>query len=293
MIQRLDGDSVVCADTIDIGKDCIIGKGVRIVAPGGFRLGAHSMIGDGLDAVCRSITIGEHACLRSGVVIGKGGRFGPASILTIGDKGYVGEKCIFNVSETIAIGDEVGIGEQTNFWTHGAFPPVNLSFPAKFGSIKVHNRVWIQGRSIILPGVIIERGSIVGMGAVVTKRVEAGKFVAGVPARVVGESRGELTRETMEAVVQSYTELATYKKLDVTASILGDMLGFKLYYIQPGTVTAEVALFRLDTMTIVGNQNRYTEDFRDFLRRRGFKFWTGKRFESILPPSFTPYREFL
>lgn len=293
MIRQINNGSIICADTIEIGKNCTIGKDVRIIVPDGFKLGAHSVIGDGFKATCRSLTLGEHVFIRSGIVVGKGGWSGPNSILSIGDKCYIGEQCIFNVSESIIIGNDVGIGEQTNFWTHGAFSPVNLSFPAKFAPIEVHNQVWIQGRSCILPGVVIEKNCIVGMGAIVTKSIPEGKFVAGVPAQIRGEAHKKLTRRILEKVAEAYRELAVYKKLNIEVHVSDEVWEFQLTYVRQGTSQAETTLFHLNTMTIEGNQNRYTEDFRDFLRRRGFKFWTDKQFSSILPPSFIPYKEWL
>lgn len=43
---------------------------------------------------------------------------------------------------------------------------------------------WIDGGSIILPGVTIRRGSTVGAGSVVTKDVPPFHVVAGNPARI-------------------------------------------------------------------------------------------------------------
>ena len=43
--------------------------------------------------------------------------------------------------------------------------------------------VWIGGRAVILPGVMIGEGAIVAAGAVVSRDVAPGATVAGVPAR--------------------------------------------------------------------------------------------------------------
>ena len=53
----------------------------------------------------------------------------------------------------------------------------------------------------------------------------------------------------------------------------------------------ETVEFNLNDMTIKGNNNPVSEDFRDFIRRRGIKFFTGNRFESITPPSFSFWSE--
>jgi acetyltransferase-like isoleucine patch superfamily enzyme len=45
--------------------------------------------------------------------------------------------------------------------------------------------VWVGRNAIILPGVIIKKGSVVGAGAVVTKNIEEYSIVGGVPAKLI------------------------------------------------------------------------------------------------------------
>lgn len=49
----------------------------------------------------------------------------------------------------------------------------------------IEDDVWIGRNAVILPGVRIGRGALVGAGAVVTKDVEPGAIVGGVPARLI------------------------------------------------------------------------------------------------------------
>lgn len=53
--------------------------------------------------------------------------------------------------------------------------------------VVIEDDVWIGIGAIILKGVHIGAGARVGAGAVVTSNVPAGAFVAGNPARIVGE----------------------------------------------------------------------------------------------------------
>ncbi|MBJ7326566.1 MAG: hypothetical protein JHC52_04385 [Chthoniobacterales bacterium] len=50
---------------------------------------------------------------------------------------------------------------------------------------KIGRDVWIGANAVILGGVTIGDGAVVAAGAVVTKDVEAGAVVAGVPARLL------------------------------------------------------------------------------------------------------------
>jgi acetyltransferase-like isoleucine patch superfamily enzyme len=45
--------------------------------------------------------------------------------------------------------------------------------------------VWVGANAVILGGVTIGDGAVIAAGAVVTKDVEPGAVVAGVPARVL------------------------------------------------------------------------------------------------------------
>ena len=45
-------------------------------------------------------------------------------------------------------------------------------------------------------------------------------------------------------------------------------------------------VFDTNARSIYGYENEVVEDLRDYLRRRGIKFYTGKPFKGIIPPAF-------
>lgn len=49
----------------------------------------------------------------------------------------------------------------------------------------IEDDVWIGRNAIIMPGVILGKGSIIGAGSVVTKNVEPYSIVGGVPAKLI------------------------------------------------------------------------------------------------------------
>ena len=51
--------------------------------------------------------------------------------------------------------------------------------------VTIHHYVWIGIRSIILPGVKIGKYSIIGAGAVVTKKIPSYVVSGGVPAKII------------------------------------------------------------------------------------------------------------
>ncbi len=60
-----------------------------------------------------------------------------------------------------------------------------------FKKVEIHNNVWIGAGAIILPGVTINKNSIIAAGAVVTKDVSSNTIVAGVPAKEIKNIYGE------------------------------------------------------------------------------------------------------
>lgn len=89
----------------------------------------------------------------------------------------------------------VEIGESTLVSMHctilssnHAIPPIGTlirDMPDELRPTKIGRDVWIGANAVILGGVTIGDGAVVAAGAVVTKDVEAGTVVAGVPARVI------------------------------------------------------------------------------------------------------------
>lgn len=70
---------------------------------------------------------------------------------------------------------------------HGVPPngPKIREQPDELLPTKIGSDVWIGANAVILGGVTIGDGAVVAAGAVVTKDVQAGAIVAGVPARLV------------------------------------------------------------------------------------------------------------
>ena len=105
--------------------------------------------------------------------------------LTIGKNVFINSGCKFQDQGGITIGDGSLIGHNVVMATvnHG------LSRETRhynyFSPITIGENVWIGANATILPGVTIGDYAVVAAGAVVTKDVEAGVVVGGVPARFI------------------------------------------------------------------------------------------------------------
>ncbi len=114
---------------------------------------------------------------RTEVTIGNGCRIMDRRLGLFGSESYL-----------VEIGDKVTIAEGVRFITHDGgvgvlrrkHPGVNV-----FGKIQIQDNCFIGVNCIIMPGVCIGRDSVIGAGAVVTRNVERGTVVAGVPAKKI------------------------------------------------------------------------------------------------------------
>jgi len=88
--------------------------------------------------------------------------------------------------ELIEIGDNSIVGYRATILAHEY-----LIDRMRTGPVIIGKNVLIGANTTILAGVSIGDDAIVAAGSMVTCDVPAGKFVAGVPARVVGRDPGE------------------------------------------------------------------------------------------------------
>jgi UDP-2-acetamido-3-amino-2,3-dideoxy-glucuronate N-acetyltransferase len=120
----------------------------------------------------------------------------------------VGARCKISshtfICEGVHIEDEVFIGHGVMF-TNDIYPraanpdgSVQTETDWKVVETRIGRRASIGSNATILAGLEIAEGALVGAGAVVTKSVPAYAIVAGVPARIIGD-----TRENREQAGQS------------------------------------------------------------------------------------------
>lgn len=115
-----------------------------------------------------------------------GARFYHPSGVSIGHDTIIGDHAVLDGRAPLSIGNHVDIASEVMIYNseHDINAP---DFGPIEEPVRIEDYVFIGPRAIILPGVTLGRGSVVGAGAVVTKSVDAGAIVGGVPAKVIGE----------------------------------------------------------------------------------------------------------
>ena len=111
--------------------------------------------------------------------------------LVIGDDVWIGPRCFMSPNEhaTIQIGAHIDIAPQVMILTatHKIEPlSEHVGGEEYTQSVTVGDGCWIGAKSILLPGVVLPKKTIVAAGSVVTKSIDDERsLLAGVPAKVV------------------------------------------------------------------------------------------------------------
>jgi maltose O-acetyltransferase len=110
--------------------------------------------------------------------------------IEIGNRVYINHHVELLAEDAgITIGNYVIIGQHAILITdnHNYEDPEKLMIlqGSTNKKIVVEDDVWIGSRVIILPGILIGKGSIIAAGAVVTKNVSPYSVMGGVPAKLI------------------------------------------------------------------------------------------------------------
>lgn len=154
-----------------IAADVRLGPGARIFQPDlvnlyGCSIGADTKIGAFVE-IQKNASVGERCKISSHTFICEG--------VTIEDECFVGHGVMFTNDVYPRAVNADGSPQTENDW--------------KVVKTTVKKRASIGTNATILAGVTIGEGALVGAGAVVTHDVPSFAIVAGVPARVIGDTR--------------------------------------------------------------------------------------------------------
>jgi acetyltransferase-like isoleucine patch superfamily enzyme len=133
----------------------------------------------------RPIVIGHGVTIASGCFL-----HGP---ITIGDGVSLNARVSIDGGRagiTIGRGARIASGVTIYAFDHGMAPGTPIADQRTTSrGIRIDDDVWLGAGVGVTDGVTIRSGAVVGMGAVVTRDVEANTVVAGSPARAIGVRR--------------------------------------------------------------------------------------------------------
>jgi acetyltransferase-like isoleucine patch superfamily enzyme len=174
-----------------IGKGVVFGKNMTIRHPLKIQIGDNVVFDDNsvIDAKGeenKGIKLGDNVLIgRNTIISCKGGD------ITIGDFSNIGPNNTLISESTLKIGKYVFTAGQSYIIAGGNHSFENKNIPIWFqpsvskGGIDIEDDIWIGASSTILDGVKIGKGSVIGAGSLVLKKIPAYSIAVGNPARII------------------------------------------------------------------------------------------------------------
>jgi len=182
------------ADEIHMGKGVVVEEGAGITA-NKVTLGDFCYIGKDVRIIVPEFSIGDYSKLHAGSFVHG------TKPTQIGRNCWIGGSTILDSNGGLVIDDGVGIGAQSQIWTHIKFGDIVEGCNKKWYSEKymhIKKDVWFVGHCIVSPIEVGEK-SMALAGSVVTKDMVPNHIYAGVPAQDVTHKLGtQFTSRTVE-----------------------------------------------------------------------------------------------
>lgn len=154
-----------------VSSDVILGEGVQIPHPDlvnlyGCSIGAGTRIGSFVE-IQRGVLVGERCKISSHTFVCEG--------VTIEAEVFIGHGVMFTNDRFPRATTEEGELQGAEHWA--------------LERTRIGHRASIGSHATLMCGIAVGEGALVGAGAVVTRDVPPFAIVAGVPARVIGDTR--------------------------------------------------------------------------------------------------------
>lgn len=261
----------IIAKDIIIGENVVFGENIDIKIKGNLRIGDRCDLGSNMKIRGNNISFGSDLFHSQGLEVGGGGSNYPNSNLVIGDRCTIHNNHI-NICESVIIGDDVGLSPEVTIMSHGYWLSVLNGFPVKFKGVNINSGVIVGWRSIILMGVNIGECVVIGAGSIVTKDLKPYSVYAGNPAKFIRDIIPLTNKERIkkvEEMLKKYFQIANYH-------------GIQPYiHLNYPLITVNECIFNVETLTFEGDEDLETDDFRDYVRKWGLRFYSDRPFKSV------------
>jgi len=108
--------------------------------------------------------------------------------VTINNGGVIGatDNGIIKIGKNVLLGFNVVIRASNHYYKKKAVAIKNQGHSG--GKVIIEDDVWIGANAVVLPNVIIGKGSVVGAGSIVNRDIPAYSLAAGNPAKIIKEN---------------------------------------------------------------------------------------------------------
>lgn len=193
------------SETAEIHPSVVFGSNCQSI-----KIGHGSRIHRDVYIDVANLEIGDYVSIHHGSVL-------HGETIRIGHNCWIGHYCILDGhGGLLSIGNNVGIGAQSQLWSHISFgDTLNGCRFNSHDSLVIEDDVWFVGHCIVTPITAREK-SMLMVGGTVTKDMEANHVYAGSPARDRTDVFGPQFSETSETqrvevfrkLVEQYAEQA-------------------------------------------------------------------------------------
>lgn len=178
--------TVICADEVELGQNCLLFSDIRITVTKGFRLGDRCKISRCASIRAYDVTVGTELWCNECVDIGGGGWQKPTAVLTVGDFVHIGKSVSINVCAPVNIGSYTGIGIECMIFTHssGNGQSVLEGYRHIEKPVSIGDHVSLFTRCFLCPGTIVKNYVTVAAMSFLSGVTEERGFYAGIPAKL-------------------------------------------------------------------------------------------------------------
>jgi len=180
---RIGARTSVNARRFHTGYRTSVGEDCTIAAVGGaaeeIDLGDNSLIGAFSTILVPRLVLGDFVAIHHHTLVNG---YKPC---VVGHNTWIGQNCVLNCTDTLTIGNSVGIGAYSSIYTHAYNGELLEGCQLwNVAPVVIEDNAWLVGcYNVVSPGVTVGARGTILTGSVVSKDVPELHVVAGVPAK--------------------------------------------------------------------------------------------------------------